>query len=94
MTAEQFREYWESTGLRQQELAELLGVQQSRVSEWAKDDNIPPYIEKQIELRRDIEACRKAIFDRIADYQDDEDDPDNEIRIEELDAVLENMVFA
>lgn len=94
MTAQEFKEYLDSTGLKQKELAELLGVQRSRISEWAKEDNIPLYIAKQIKLRRNIEACRKFVFDRMAEYQEDEDDPDNEIRIEELDAVLENMVFA
>jgi DNA-binding transcriptional regulator YiaG len=49
MTPEQFKELRSNNNLSQNVLAEMLGVQQSRISEWEKGTlTVPPYIEKFI----------------------------------------------
>ena len=42
MTAQEFQEFWQASGLTQKQLAEALGCSQSAISEWKDGKRIVP----------------------------------------------------
>jgi transcriptional regulator with XRE-family HTH domain len=59
MTPSELKKLRLSWGLDQKQLAEKLGVQQSRISEWEQGRKIPPYIVKHLEcLKRRIKEMK------------------------------------
>jgi DNA-binding transcriptional regulator YiaG len=74
MTPDDLKKLRLSWGLDQKQLAEKLGVQQSRISDWEQGRKIPPYIVKHLECLQ-YASEEKSRFEKfIIDNVDDDDE--------------------